>query len=268
MFFPKNFTLKDKLFLLIYPLIRIKIVLKIIKPFLKHPLLTLKNLKYFFIIKKEDNGITYLGIKSENEFLKYIKSLEEEYINGKIEKPEIVIFKAYCEKPVNCACNKSEKSKYFKEKAEKRFNEFCTLKNKETICKDNLYGNCKIGEIYKKIKESKFLKPEIVIMLDENQMTDIWEEFLDFQAKKGYIKPFIMDVCPLAHFIAEASLFRLKTPIGIIYPLEKNVCKNMEEYVNADGGMKKERHPTIQNKEIQNRKEKLLRIIGIINSLN
>ncbi len=268
MIFPESFTIKDKLFFLIYPFLRIKILIKIVKPFLKHPILTFKNLKYFHKVRKEENEITFLGVKNENDFLNYIESLKEKYKSGKIKKPEIVIFKAYCEKPVKCVCNKSESSKYFKENAEKRFNEFCGLKERETVCKDDIYGKCKIGETYKEIVESESLKPEIIIMLDENQMTDIWEDFLDFQSKNGYIKPFIMDVCPLAHWIAEMSLFRLKTPIGIIFPLEENVCKNMKEYISADGGMKKEKHPTTQSISVQKRKRILLKKLGILKLSN
>ncbi len=262
MFFPKTFTLKDKIYFLIYPFLRLKIILKILRPFFKHPILTLKNSKYFFKKKKEENLI-FLGTENEDEFFKYIEYLKEKFIKGEIKKPEIVIFKAYCEKPLNCVCKKSPKSKYYKEKAQRRFNEFCNITGKKVICKTP-YGYCKVGETFKRLKENEFLKPEIVIMLDENQMTDIWEEFMDFQAKNGYIKPFLMDVCPLAHWMAEISLYRIKTPIGIVFPLTKNVCKTMNDYIKADGGMKKEEAPTLMETSTQEKKEEILKKLNLI----
>jgi hypothetical protein len=152
---------------------------------------------------------------------------------------------AYCQKPVRCACGPPPDSPYRRAGAQRRFNEYCTLRADGTgaVCGG---GTCRIGHVAPLTGSGPHLEIRLKIMLDERQMADLWAEMLDYQARHGFPIPFVMDVCPFALWLARRTLFQLKCPVGLAFFFaEANRCRTFAEYIRADAGRKEPPAPTV-----------------------
>jgi len=262
---------REWLFLPVYALRRLPMTLRLLMPFLRHPATALGNIRHLAVRDKDNFDGTCLGTASRNAFIQRIKNLKEAWLSGALaEKPEVWILQAYCQKPTDCACGPSPQSPHSKNGTQKRFNEFCVFAGKGPgpVCHE---GTCRIGQVARIADiQGNGLIIRTKIMLDEHQMADLWSDMMAVQARTGTPILFVMDVCPFALWLAKCSLFRLKTPIGLVFFLQPETrCQNFSQYTEADAGGKKPLSPTSLSQTGFEEKTRILnQIIEIANSRN
>lgn len=233
---------------------------RLLKSLFRHPFTALANLR-FWCRSRRRGWIHYLGVPDRNAFLAFLEQQLHDWRTGRTgERPRLRIYQAYCEKPPGCACRPSPESPYFRAGVQRRFNEFCVMRASPPAgCR----GECRLTEMFRLADESgNDLQIEVQVMLNEEQLADFWEDQLARQARTGQIVPFIMDVCPLALWLARCSLFQLKTPVGAVFLFStENRCRSFTQYRQADGGQKDSDHPVRLADSTRQEKESLLAAI-------
>jgi hypothetical protein len=245
----------------LYAFGRLALAPRLLGPLLRHPLAALGNLRHWLVRQRDDFNGRCLGVPSREAFVAHVAGLARRWAAGELaERPRLWVFQAYCEKPHAGACRPAPGSPYTRAGAQRRFNEFCVFADRPGAgsC-GGPGGACRVGEWLGELPRSGNVEVELKIMLDERQMADYWAEMLRHQARTGQVIPFLMDVCPLALWLAEASLFRLKTPLGIVFHFDSpNRCRDFRQYRAADGGCKAAAEPVALGAETRRAKAELL----------
>ncbi len=250
------------LYLPVYALARLPVTLRLLRPFLRHPLLTLRNLRFLAVRRGDRFRGTCLGVPSRAALLELLRRRRDDWQAGRRpDRPQLWIFQAYCEKPLRCACAPEPASPYHEPAGQRRFNAGCVLAAESGGRSCGAVENCRVGQAVRRWEGSGgAIDIRVKIMLSERQMADFWEEMLEHQARTGEVIPFVMDVCPLALWLARCSLFRLKTPVGVVFLFDSpNRCRSWAEYRTADKGRKEAQEPVGLSDAGQAEKEEFLR---------
>ncbi len=245
----------------LYAARRLALTPRLAAPLLRHPLSALGNLRHWVVRQRDDfNGRCY-GVTSREAFVAYVAEQARRWSAGELaEKPQLWVFQAYCEKPHVGACRPAPDSPYARAGAQRRFNEFCAFADRPGAggC-GGPDTPCRVGEWLGALPRGGHVDVRLKIMLDERQMADYWAEMLRHQARTGQVIPFIMDVCPFARWLADITLFRLKSPLGIVFHFDSpNRCRDFRQYRAADGGCKAAAEPVTLSAETRRAKAELL----------
>lgn len=245
----------------VYAARRLSVALRLAAPLLRHPFTALGNLRHWAVRQRDDFRGRCLGVPSREAFVAYVAEQARRWSAGELaEKPQLWVFQAYCEKPHAGACRPAPGSPYARAGAQRRFNEFCAFADRPgTGGCGGPDTPCRVGEWLAALPRGGHVDVRLQIMLDERQMADYWAAMLRHQARTGQVIPFIMDVCPLALWLAEVSLFRLKSPLGIVFHFHSsNRCRDFRQYRAADGGCKAANAPVTLDADTRRAKAELL----------
>jgi hypothetical protein len=250
------------LYLPFYALARLPVTLRLLRPFLRHPVVALRNLRFLAVRPRERFHGACLGIPSRAALLECLRRRRDDWRAGRRpDRPQLWIFQAYCEKPLRCACAPEGDSPYREPAGQRRFNAGCVLAAEAGGRSCGALDNCRIGQAVRRWEDVDGpIDVRVKTMLSERQMADFWEEMMEHQARTGEVVPFVMDVCPLALWLARCSFFQLKTPVGVVFLFESaNRCRTWAEYRSADKGRKEAAEPVGLSDAGQAEKEEFLR---------
>jgi hypothetical protein len=250
------------LYLPVYGLIRLPMALRLLRPLLRHPAVALRNIRYLAVRPQDRFHGVCLGAPSRAALLDCLRKRRDDWRAGRrADRPQLWIFQAYCEKPLRCACAPEADSPYRDPDSQRRFNAGCVLTGAAGGRSCGALESCRVGQAVRRWEEAGGgIDVRVKIMLSERQMADFWEEMMDHQACTGEAIPFVMDVCPMALWLARCSLFQLKTPVGVVFLFESpNRCRTWTEYQAADKGQKAASDPVALSDAGQAEKEEFLR---------
>ena len=231
----------------VYGLKRWRLAWPLLRPLVRHPVAMLANLRHACTRSRDAFDGSCLGVPSRRAFLDYLGRLRRLAEAGRLpERPQLWLFQAYCEKPPACACQADPAAAWYRPRAQRRFNDGCVFGagHSGPVCRHE-GGDCRVGRALEDLPGfGDIFEVKFKIMLGEDQMASFWEEMLDAQARLGHPVPWIMDVCPLALWLARCSLFQLKTPVGVVFHFRSdNRCLKFAEYLAADAGCKPSAEP-------------------------
>ena len=248
-------------YLPVYALARLPVTLRLLRPFLRHPLTTLRNVRFLAVRSRDQFQGACLGVPSRTALLECLRRRRDDWRAGRRpDRPQFWIFQAYCEKPLRCACAPEAESPHQVSDGQRRFNAGCVLAAAAGGRSCGAWENCRVGQAVRRWEDADgAIDVRVKIMLSERQMADFWEEMLEHQVRTGEPIPFVMDVCPLALWLARCSLFQLKTPVGVVFLFDSpNRCRTWAEYRSADQGRKEAAEPVGLSDASQAEKEEFL----------
>jgi len=254
-----------RLILPFYGLRRWRLAWPLARPLLRHPLASLANGRYAWVRSRDPFEGRCLGVPSRQAFLDYLERLRRLREAGQLpERPLLYVFQAYCEKPVACACSSEPASAWHRPAAQRRFNAACGFRPGHTgpVCRQG-EADCRIGRALEALGGmGETFDVRFRVMLGEDQMAALWEEMLEAQVRLGHPVPWIMDVCPLALWLARCSLFQLKTPVGVVFYFRSaNRCLKFCDYLAADAGCKEAADPVTLGERGQREKADFMRAV-------
>jgi hypothetical protein len=257
------------LYLPYYALARLPMTLQLLRPLLRHPVVALRNLRYLAVRPRDRFHGACLGVPSRAALIECLRLRRDDWQAGRrSDRPQLWIFQAYCEKPLRCACAPESDSPYLEPDGQRRFNAGCVLAVEAGGRSCGALEKCRVGQaVHRWEGADGGIDIRVKIMLSERQMADFWEEMMEHQARTGEVIPFVMDVCPLALWLARCSFFQLKTPVGVVFLFESaNRCRSWAEYRSADKGRKEAAEPVGLSGAGQAEKEEFLRQLQVLSS--
>lgn len=219
-------------------LLRPRVLAALLLPLLRHPFTAGRNA---WRARRHSRDAAFgrcVGVASPAALLERIAGEIAAWKGGlRPHKPEVLWMFGYCQKPVRCACGEPRTRDGG---VQRRFNPDCTVARRARtgICGEG--GACRIGRFRAEVEgEWENLRLRSLVMLDELQMARHWRQELARQAAAGEAAPFVMEVCPLAFWIAEQALFPCRTPLGVAFFLHgDDACRGWPAYARADAGIK------------------------------